>query len=66
MFRYFLQRSFADANVNFLTNVTDIAFIAPIMLQELHQYRFQRRHLAREPGIQLRRCSQRNKLERAG
>src|SRR6185312_4534146 len=50
MLRQLLARGRPDAGVNFLAQVDDVALVAPIAVEELHEDRFQRQHFADEPS----------------
>jgi hypothetical protein len=55
---HLLYRGDEDARVNLLTQIGDVARIAPIVLEVLHQIRFKRQNLTAEPRFRalLRRA----------
>ena len=56
----------ADAFVDILPQVGDVASVAPVVLQELHQRRLQRQDLADKPGFQFGRVHGRARTDVPG
>jgi hypothetical protein len=63
-FRNLGARGFEHAHIDFLPQIDDVALVAPIVLQILHQYRFQRYDFAHKPRPQFRRAHARAKIAR--
>src|SRR6185437_8986109 len=64
-FRQLLVGRLIDLDVDVLPEICDVALVAPVMLQVLHQSRLQGQHFALEPGIDFGRSYHRALLARA-
>ena len=56
--RNLFVRSLVNAHIDLLAEVVDVVFVAPIMVQEVHQSGFQRQYFPDKPNVHLGRiCS---------